>query len=294
MNNKSNLAFFLSLVIHASLFAGITYLGLEMALPEGTVTSTEVEFIAGPISQGDQLQDIEQSITTTAPTKKVKVPPPAPKPPPPPKVKPVIEPSEVAEELPASADDIPIADLEEAAELEEGTEAEPIEPETIEEPDFAADPLEQLENDLPEKAGPPTETSDDDIEQEISDVANEDGFKDAVNDENAQKFGTNAGVMSHTQLTAVPGNVPPEYPMVARFRRYEGKVELEFDVDAKGNVSNIKLNQSSGYSVLDEAAIKAHTNWRYRAGKSGRYTKPYNFNITGQAVEMPSQLRRDN
>lgn len=47
------------------------------------------------------------------------------------------------------------------------------------------------------------------------------------------------------------------YPKLAQKRNWQGKVLLSLRLSANGNIHNIELKQSSGYSVLDQAAIDA-------------------------------------
>lgn len=49
------------------------------------------------------------------------------------------------------------------------------------------------------------------------------------------------------------------YPRLAQRRNWQGKVLLSIRVTATGKIKNIKLNQSSGYSILDKAAISSLT-----------------------------------
>jgi protein TonB len=46
------------------------------------------------------------------------------------------------------------------------------------------------------------------------------------------------------------------YPTVARLNNWEGKVVLKFVVTADGTVENLEVVESSGYAVLDEAAME--------------------------------------
>jgi TonB family protein len=48
-----------------------------------------------------------------------------------------------------------------------------------------------------------------------------------------------------------------EYPLVARSRGWQGKVLLAFTVTAEGRLHDAAVAQSSGYSVLDRAAINS-------------------------------------
>jgi len=51
--------------------------------------------------------------------------------------------------------------------------------------------------------------------------------------------------------------ITPEYPPVARIRGYEGLVRIEAEIDAKGSVLSVKVLESSGHSLLDDAAKDA-------------------------------------
>lgn len=46
-----------------------------------------------------------------------------------------------------------------------------------------------------------------------------------------------------------------KYPRIAQRRNWEGKVLLAFHITRDGNIKNIKINHSSGYNVLDQAAM---------------------------------------
>lgn len=47
------------------------------------------------------------------------------------------------------------------------------------------------------------------------------------------------------------------YPKLAVRRNWQGKVLLSLRVSSSGNIENIQLKKSSGYNVLDQAAINA-------------------------------------
>jgi len=63
-------------------------------------------------------------------------------------------------------------------------------------------------------------------------------------------------------------NPPPSYPQSARVRRLEGTVELNVLVDTKGRVRDLNLRRSSGYTVLDRAAMDSVKEWRFEPGKT--------------------------
>lgn len=63
-------------------------------------------------------------------------------------------------------------------------------------------------------------------------------------------------------------NPPPSYPQSAWVRRLEGTVELNVLVDTKGRVRDLNLRRSSGYTVLDRAAMDSVKEWRFEPGKT--------------------------
>jgi protein TonB len=80
-------------------------------------------------------------------------------------------------------------------------------------------------------------------------------------------------------------NPPPPYPVTARRRGWEGKVLLRVEVSANGDVRNVVIEKSSGYSCLDDAAQQAVYHWRFkpalRNGRPvpGQVRVPIHFNL---------------
>ena len=64
-------------------------------------------------------------------------------------------------------------------------------------------------------------------------------------------------------------NPSPEYPQLARQMRQEGLVVLLVDVNKGGTPVEVKINQSSGYRLLDQAALKAVQHWKFQPGSLG-------------------------
>ncbi len=56
---------------------------------------------------------------------------------------------------------------------------------------------------------------------------------------------------------------PPEFPRRAQRNRWYGLTELLVDVDALGNPTKITIRTSSGFDILDNAAIKAVEKWHF-------------------------------
>lgn len=59
----------------------------------------------------------------------------------------------------------------------------------------------------------------------------------------------------------------PPYPDLARKRGQEGTVNVRCEVDAQGKVTAVSLAKSSGFKLLDEAALKAVGKWKFRPGE---------------------------
>ncbi len=64
---------------------------------------------------------------------------------------------------------------------------------------------------------------------------------------------------------------PPPYPALARRRGWQGTVLCRIAVGPDGAVAEARLERSSGYSVLDDAALEAVREWRFQPGlRSGK------------------------
>ena len=71
---------------------------------------------------------------------------------------------------------------------------------------------------------------------------------------------------------------PPAYPSIAKRNRYEGTVEISFTVDEQGMISAADIKKSSGYPVLDQAALDVvKSRWRFPPGKAMNWIWPCTF-----------------
>jgi len=67
-------------------------------------------------------------------------------------------------------------------------------------------------------------------------------------------------------------NPAPVYPEKARLRGWEGLVILSVVVNEAGQATQVHLQTTSGHTVLDDAAIRAIKNWRFRPAGVGSVT----------------------
>ena len=80
-------------------------------------------------------------------------------------------------------------------------------------------------------------------------------------------------------------NPKPPYPMVARRMGYHGKVVLDVEVLAEGKAGDVKLHQSCGYDILDNAAVQTVKTWRFSPARrfgqavTQRFLVPIKFSL---------------
>ena len=80
-------------------------------------------------------------------------------------------------------------------------------------------------------------------------------------------------------------NPAPDYPPAAQRRGLEGKVLLKVHVLASGQPDSVAVAKSSGHQILDEAALKAVTQWAFAPARRGQTAidgwvqVPLNFKI---------------
>lgn len=81
-------------------------------------------------------------------------------------------------------------------------------------------------------------------------------------------------------------NPAPPYPRISRRLKEEGTVLLDIYILANGQVGEMRIKQSSGFTRLDQAARAAVAKWRYQpARKKGQaiafwYVQPVYFSLT--------------
>jgi protein TonB len=74
--------------------------------------------------------------------------------------------------------------------------------------------------------------------------------------------------------------IQPPYPRRARMMGWEGTVVLRVIVSADGTVAEVAIHRSSGYPLLDQAAVMAARSRRFVPARDGGFT-------TSSVAEMP-------
>ncbi|PYJ98488.1 MAG: hypothetical protein DME68_06465 [Verrucomicrobia bacterium] len=92
-----------------------------------------------------------------------------------------------------------------------------------------------------------------------------------------------AQAMTMSKAKALAVNAPrPQYPYEARSRHITGSGVCVVTVDAaSGNVTGGSMAQSIGNPILDNAALSAFRQWRFRPGTVSQVRIPITFTMTG-------------
>jgi TonB family protein len=83
-------------------------------------------------------------------------------------------------------------------------------------------------------------------------------------------------------------NEAPIYPRLARKKGWEGTVLLKAKVEKDGMASQVKIEDSSGYSILDNSALYTVREWQFSPAQSGplRFSSwiriPVEFQLIGE------------
>jgi TonB family protein len=64
-------------------------------------------------------------------------------------------------------------------------------------------------------------------------------------------------------------NPPPSYPIIARRKKLQGVVLLKVVVSSQGSSQSISIAKTSGYEVLDDAALQAVKTWNFQPARIG-------------------------
>ncbi len=91
-------------------------------------------------------------------------------------------------------------------------------------------------------------------------------------------------------LTPDPGtNAPPVYPPAAKRRGQQGTVVVRFTCDERGVVTQAEVFRTSGFALLDEAALTAVSRWRFHGGPGqGEQLVEFRLDLANPTKSIPS------
>lgn len=85
-----------------------------------------------------------------------------------------------------------------------------------------------------------------------------------------------------------PSNRSPAYPRASQERNEQGSGVISLRIDAKGRVIEAKISVSSGYVLLDRAALNTFRRWRFKPGlvdgqpAETLVDQPFDFKLDGE------------
>ena len=122
----------------------------------------------------------------------------------------------------------------------------------------------------------------------ISSPPTVDGNNSAFPDYNNETPDSNTGPAAKLVSARCLDCPYPAYPEMARMRDIEGVVGLKFQVLQDGNVGDIFISESSGFPVLDEAALTKVKQWKYHpATQNNRPKTSYVTRTIRFSIEAP-------
>ncbi len=90
---------------------------------------------------------------------------------------------------------------------------------------------------------------------------------------------TGGATSSQTQVVTknfnknILNNIPPRYPNIALRKGWQGKVLLGLIVGPDGKIQKVNVLNSSPFSVLNQAAVTAAKNWKFKPDHQGQAFK---------------------
>jgi protein TonB len=147
-------------------------------------------------------------------------------------------------------------EAERAEKKEDGAAQEEAEPKKVETPKSRQKPIEKPVEQKPAEV----------IQPEERKAAGDEKVSDAVS--STRDSSSDAGLVQEA-IPLYKINPPPRYPKTARRRGIQGTVVLSVYVDTQGRVANLWVFESSGYRVLDNAALEAVKKWSFEPGRRG-------------------------
>lgn len=102
---------------------------------------------------------------------------------------------------------------------------------------------------------------------------------------------TAAAPQNFLSLRQAAGNRPPQYTRDMRLNRLEGRGQLSYYVTKDGQVSQVRLTQSTGSAELDREAVNAFSKYKFVPGQEGHTVHNFEFTLKGPAEADAGRLR---
>ncbi len=112
------------------------------------------------------------------------------------------------------------------------------------------------------------------------------GEKRAVTPELPETMREGMGAILRTKPGFLKNPAPP-YPCTARRNGWQGTVWLQGRIGPSGRPGLLRISQSSGHDLLDQAALGAIRRWRFVPARRGEHR-------VAQAVEIPVTFKLEN
>lgn len=291
MSGAKIAALTISIGLHAILAFYLGRMALDYALPKGEVSSIEVNIDTpvGDTTEVDVVKTAPEPISEPAPVAEpIKETPKAVEAKPAP-------PKQVAEKPAPKAEPIPKSLPAKEAVVEDHQGELPVAAAVEESTTPAVDPMPAPEETPAAEVAPVIEEPATPIET-VQAVAPTEAPAAAAPTATAteQGYGTPVGNPS-ADLIPYGSNRRHTYPYMARLRKIEGTTSVQYIVAPSGNVSEVKILQSSGSSMLDDEAVDTIKKWKFKPMNSEvTYEKEVVFRFKGDATPAPSKLRRNN
>jgi len=85
----------------------------------------------------------------------------------------------------------------------------------------------------------------------------------------------------------------PDYPVAARRRHWTGRGIFRCKLRPDGTVSSVEILQSTGHVILDQAAISALRQWRFKVHGGDLVRIPIRFTMSGVRHRMSGAVISD-
>ncbi len=93
------------------------------------------------------------------------------------------------------------------------------------------------------------------------------------------QINVSVGLIDANSLTTL-SRAYPKYPRRAKFKRKEGFVQLQFQIDAKGYVRNPVVLKAEPADLFEKSALKAIKRWRFKPTKGAKEDDMIDATIT--------------